>query len=230
MGKKSLVRRHFSIAFRHIYEVLIYLFVYLFIYFPWYRKRNNNADKTWDRSSGANFASRGKLTDRVCGDCHQSSESFGAGGQRWERLCQTPWRRYSTSSTCWPQANGMWSGTGKRKAYAKSASVPFCDHKPGCGCNTQEILGLQFMDSLPKRNVNCFEKCQLTSSFPTSFHVVAFECKQATTTCDQPVGHVRVFLIDRETSLFTTRNRLWFYCLFRSVHNWLQLIWYSVRK
>ena len=32
MGKKSLLRRHFSIAFRHIYEVLFYLFIYLFIY------------------------------------------------------------------------------------------------------------------------------------------------------------------------------------------------------
>ena len=31
-GKKSLVRPHFSIAFRHIYEVLIYLFICLFIY------------------------------------------------------------------------------------------------------------------------------------------------------------------------------------------------------
>ena len=31
MGKKRLVRPHFSIAFRHIYEVL-FLFIYLFIY------------------------------------------------------------------------------------------------------------------------------------------------------------------------------------------------------
>ena len=166
MGKKSLLRPHFFIAFRHIYEVLIYLFVCLFIYFPWYRKRNNNADKTSDRSSGANFASRGKLTDRVCGDCHQSPESFGAGGQRWERRCQAPWRRYSTSSTCWPQTNGMWLGTGRERHMPSLSQFPFYDHKPGSGCN-KYVRKIRFIiyGFVTKEKLNCFEKCQLITSF-----------------------------------------------------------------